>query len=106
QAWAERAWSGRIACRGNPLPQAARFGAGLAKLTLDLAQLLDPLVKRRVGGEERRQAHATATATAAAAQLHRRSEVEGVKRFGGPQVLRRDPVHPLADLGQRGDQRA
>src|ERR1017187_1847152 len=101
RAWAEPAWSGQAACRGSSpeLPQALGARADLAELALDLLKLLDALLQARVGGEDRRHA-------GAAVQLHRGGEVERVQRLSRPQVLVRYPVHPLADLGQRGYQRA
>src|SRR5664280_362722 len=60
------------------------------------AELVQPLLQRGVGGEQRRQAHAL---------RQRGGEEERVERFGRPQVAGRHPRHVAGDLDQGGGQR-
>src|SRR4051812_11236725 len=81
--------------RTSKRPMAPRLRAAL-ELRLEPLQRLDPLLHRRVRGEQ-----------AADRRLRRGwEEVEGAELARRAQVLLRDPVHAAGDPHQRGGQRA
>src|ERR1700689_1291121 len=92
-------WTGLVRpSRVSRKPTGALPG-GPAELLLDLVELGQPALKRRVGGEDGRQAPL-------GRQVHRGGEEERVHGLRGAQVIRRDPANIPADLDQRALQRA